>query len=523
MFPTLTMLLRVVWLLPTTGFAKVLSATQARGLRSSPDNSSLDLLLPVNAVGETNQPAYEAVAPHLGSAAYHSRTCTKEVRQTLTNGDDVIFTMPIAVGGQDMKAIPDTGSFSLLVFSNKCTVCSAPDAYDQQASPTFRSDGFQAEQNFGSGSATGVEAFDSISFGDMHVDQQVFWEVVDADAGFQEMTFGAILGVGPPRSNVVMCEQELQYIDRELAIKNKAGSYDKLAYGDVKKHFRDMLSHAKTQTMVVNQLEMCTYSMCLPMQHGQDGVWIWNDQSPMTESHHFSSVPVNGDVYWSADLGDVMLSGGIIPAKTPLGCHSKKCSAVVDTGTSLLVVPTDAYNGLVSAVNQWGCTDLNNLPDIELVLGGRLFTLPPESYVGELYGELPTGARKLMPHAARQLDAQQANTSLGSCSLLVMTIDEESPKGKVWILGLPWFRKYYTSFELSTDYQTAYRMHFAEKDQACNPTSAQGLNRQNVKRGISMRLDASKIRTPRHRPAPQKAAELLRQAHLASAMTSRPL
>lgn len=518
MVPTFTMLLRVVWLLPTVCFAKVLSAS----LRLPPDNSSFGSFTPVNAMGEADQPISE-VAQYFAGDAMHARSCGRELRQTLANGDDVIFTMPISVGGQEMKAIPDTGSFSLLVFSDKCTVCNVPGAYDEEESPTFRSDGFQAEQNFGSGSAMGVEAFDSISFDDMQVDQQVFWEVVSADSGFQEMTFGAILGVGPPRSNVVMCEQELQYIDRELSVKSKGGSYDKLAYSDVKKHFRDMLSHAETQTMVVNRLQMCTYSMCLPMQHGQDGMWIWNDPSPLTDSHLFSSVPVNGDVYWSADLGDVMLSGGIMPAKTHLGCHSSKCSAVVDTGTSLMVVPTEAYNGLVNAVNQWGCTDLNNLPDLEFVLGGKLFTLPPESYVGELYGDLPTVAREMMPHAARQLDAQQTNSSEGSCSLLVMTVDEDSPKGKVWILGLPWFRKYYTSFELSTDYQTAYRMHFAEKDQACNPTSAQGLNRQNVKRGISMRLDASKIRTPRHRPAPQKAAHLLRQAHLTGTMTTRPL
>merc|ERR1740121_917757 len=106
-------------------------------------------------------------------------------------------------------------------------------------------------------------------------------------------------------------------------------------------------------------------------------------------------------------------------------CSKRNCSAIVDTGTSLLAGPTDIVNAFIDKLNvSSDCSNFDSLPDIGFIIGGRTLTLTPEDYV-DISG----------PH---------------DCGLSLMSQDSPPPKSPQFILGDPFLRKYYTVFNRET-------------------------------------------------------------------------
>lgn len=416
--------------------------------------------------------------------------------QRLQNVGDVLYTLQVKIGGQSVSAIPDTGSFDLLVFSKRCCICGVGTQYDDSKSLTFESSNFTAEQSFGSGATESVEAYERVFVGPLNADRQVFWEVVDADGGFADMSFSGILGVGPPHSAIILAEQEAADMHDQV---NSMSLKDSSQYDDILAHYDEVVERTKKQELLLKHTGTRRYSICLGTESGSDGTWIWNDNAAEDNSRVFKKVPVVGDTYWSSRLTDVTLvgAGG---QSTIVGCGGKKaCSAVIDTGTSLLVMPSAAYDVFASTLDQLvaeldGCSDLSTLPVLNFKIGSQELVLPPEGYVGQVDGELEEELRRAMPHAWK---AQQGTKK--DCGLLAMTVDEESDEGPVWIMGLPLFRQYYTTFELNGNSVQASAMYFAEADAHCNPTTSENsLTRQEssgVRRG--MKVDAKHLRMPR--------------------------
>merc|ERR1719330_1853201 len=71
-------------------------------------------------------------------------------RQKLGNRADVQYIARITLGGQEVDAIFDTGSFDVLVVSQKCDQCPNPQ-YNSSRSKTFHSLDTEANHSFGSG------------------------------------------------------------------------------------------------------------------------------------------------------------------------------------------------------------------------------------------------------------------------------------------------------------------------------------------------------------------------------------
>jgi len=423
------------------------------------------------------------------------------LRQTLNNAGDSEYTLEFDIGGQKLQGIPDTGSFDLLVFSRRCMQCGSPRSmYDDSQSRTYSSNGFEAEQTFGSGRTQSVEAFDRVQIGDDVVDKQAFWEVVDADTSFGDSAFQAIFGVGPPSSALKIARQESQDVAKE--VRDMAAHGEEVSqFGDVVEHYKAVVEHAAMQVPFLQAVGMRTYSICLRPESQSSGVWIWNDDAAEQYPSLFTHVRASSSMYWAAELTDVHFERNSFVGKEsglPLGCGPEdgKCSVVVDTGTSLLVVPSATYTKVVDMLDelrqkqQFVCENISFLPDIVFTMSGQTFRLPPESYMGQLDGEVPTELATLMPHAR--------NSDMGqNCQPLLMTIDEVGDEGPVWILGLPFFRHYYTTFKLSEDSQEAGDMFFARSESSCNPgtfqaealTRAPRVNRQ-------LRIDATKLRLP---------------------------
>jgi len=121
------------------------------------------------------------------------------------------------------------------------------------------------------------------------------------------------------------------------------------------------------------------------------------------------------------------------------------CRAVVDTGTSLLAVPSKVFpeiqNGLRHPATRGNCPEGMG-PELHFDLDGNVtVTLQPEEYAR---AERPVGSRP----PADDEEAKQQRAKM-TCEPMLMSLDLEEPLGpKLWILGEPVLRKYYTVYNM---------------------------------------------------------------------------
>jgi cathepsin D len=438
----------------------------------------------------------------------------------LENLGDVSYTGLIRIGGHQVKAIVDTGSFELLVFGKNCTMCGSPEhLYDGSKSPQHHSTGFVGSHSYGSGSTTSVETQDQMQIGALKIPTQFFWEVVDANMPIlAEDSFQAILGVGPPSSIISFAENEAVEVHKELKEYKKSGKKVTGQVQQIVDHYDNAVTHAKNATTVAENLGMENMAVCLNKGSGSHGYYIWNDRRITQMASKFTEIAVSGDIYWSANMTNVKIGAAPIGEENvskamkraskakSVGCHGQNCSAVIDTGTSLIVAPTEAAEKVFDAMRDWieaggTCDDLSKLPDLEFNLNGKSFSLPPEAYVGVMEGELAEDMRSFMPHLYHK-EHQRLYESVG-CQPLIMTMDADSQFGPLWILGMPFFRKYYTNFKFvnhigKLSMPVATTMSFSVADSKCRPghSPEEDVRRTSLveKRSTQLRVDASKLR-----------------------------
>merc|ERR1719313_3155700 len=173
------------------------------------------------------------------------------------------------------------------------------------------------------------------------------------------------------------------------------------------------------------------------MKHSMFSVFIGSDDNEQSEvtfgeikdEHKASELfwaPITQPGFWQFALQDVALG------TKHLGlCVNKPCEAVLDTGSSMITGPSN----LVSAIDkQLGmakdCSNLDDLPDISLVVHGNSLTLSASDYTAYQAGPtLPDG------------------TLTGNCSLAFQALDVPPPKGPLFILGCPLLRRYLTAYD----------------------------------------------------------------------------
>jgi len=464
--------------------------------------------------------------------------------QTLENDADVAYYGTINVGGQAVKAIIDTGSFELLVMGKNCTVCGENHLYDESKSSAGNVSDFQASHTFGSGTTYSVQAFDKLNIAGLSIDVQQFWDVVDADMYIlADGSFQAIFGVGPPKSAVAFALSDQKSVHEEVAHLKKKGTKITPTMKDIVQHYDDIVDMMENTTSVVQNLAAQNMSVCLGQKSGSKGYYIWNDDATALAPEKFLMLDVVGESYWSAALSSVALKNASVPENAtakqtkvlsksmPLGCSKHKCSAIVDTGTSLIVGPAESVYAIYDLADEWeaaggSCDDLSKLPELQFQLNGKDFSLPPESYMGVVSGQMYDDLAKSMPRLSRKQELRKKTLKENKtdessyCEPLVMTMDADSPDGELWILGMPFFRKYYTTFHFTQPkghkFPVAASMSFSEADSKCKPSLAPGAkngsgeseldagaastdqqHQTRQPRPATLRIDASKILPPR--------------------------
>ncbi|KAG4990129.1 hypothetical protein AAZX31_09G005500 [Glycine max] len=259
----------------------------------------------------------------------------------LKNYLDAQYYGEIAIGTPPQKftVIFDTGSSNLWVPSSKCyfsIACFMHARYRSSQSSTYRENGTSAAIQYGTGAISGFFSNDDVKVGDIVVKDQEFIEATrEPGVTFVAAKFDGILGLG------------FQDISVGYAV---PVWYSMVEQGLVKDPVFSFWLNRKPEE-----------------ENGGELVFGGADPAHYKGKHTY--VPVTRKGYWQFDMGDVLIAG------KPTGYCADDCSAIADSGTSLLAGPTTVVtminqaigaSGVVSkecrsVVNQYGQTILELL------------------------------------------------------------------------------------------------------------------------------------------------------------------
>merc|ERR550519_1081323 len=319
--------------------------------------------------------------------------------EDLHNYMDAQYYGPIELGtpGQMFNVIFDTGSSNTWVPSATCPIwevaCRLHHRYDSTKSSTYKANGTKFEIHYGSGSMSGFLSTDTCCIAGVCATDQTFAEAThEPGLAFIAARFDGILGMGFPA----------------LAVLGVTPPFNTMVdQGLVDPVFSFWLSR-DPEAAVGGEIFL----------GGSDPAWY---EGKMTY------IPVDEEGYWRITMDGMVMDGETV------GCDGG-CPAIVDTGSSLLVGPsaqTNAINRLIGGVELipgtgqyfMDCREIDNLPNIDFMLGGMPFTLTGRDYVLEI--------------------SQGGQTQ---CISGFMGLD--LPMGDWWILGDVFIGKFYSEFDM---------------------------------------------------------------------------
>jgi len=406
----------------------------------------------------------------------------KPFRQSLQNLGDVQYTGEVEVGGQKLQGILDTGSFELLVLSKECQVCGDPTKlFDSEESRDFREGEEIVQHSFGSGTTMSSRGFDTVRVGPLESKNQAFWQVFDAMMPIlEESTFGAIVGVGPPDSASKIEEQD------------DGGQEVPMAMTKMHKGHMQMTGKPASPEVssVCSQFGVQTFSVCIGQPSGSHGFFVWDDTPPTEQGREFTAVEVAGEIHWAGKMTNIQM--GHDAAQDGFTLCKDGCAAVIDSGTSLIAAPSSVIQEVEEALVSLreDCSNLGDMPDLVFELGGEKFSLPPDAYIGQIVNHGAPALKDILHFRFRSRHY--------TCVPLFMNIDVDSQLGPMWILGLPFFRKYYTTFSFDTTASPVKKiMSMALADDECNPAESSALLGRKRSEMQPKKIDLSQLRVPR--------------------------
>lgn len=331
-------------------------------------------------------------------------------RQRLENYEEVQYHGSLQLGGQDIRAIYDTGSFDILVVSTRCSQCRGA-VYNPGASPTFHAYGGDVvEHSFGSGPTESALGSEVVRIGPLVAQNQTIHEILKHNMSVLEgASFDAIVGIGPEGDGA----------------KPGPGS-------------------------LLQNLGISEYSICLGRTPGSPGWLTWGGGVTAAQKASSAALRVVGRHHWAVSmrnlLPDVELRGERREAAGTLLC-ARGCAAILDSGTSLIAGPSHSLQGLSYLLPELreDCSNFGDLPDLEFELSGRRLRLPPEAYVFRLRGTAQE------QRAAGKLLLSQVPDAAGedTCVLGFLPMDRHTDYGPLWVLGMPFFRQFHVTFGLA--------------------------------------------------------------------------
>jgi len=312
-------------------------------------------------------------------------------------------SISIGTPAQSMKVVYDTGSSNLWVSNIRPSLFSSHHRYQHGKSRTYVSNGTTFNIAYGSGPVAGVYSRDKVNIGGVQLDNYLFAEVDDVSGlgpAWGAGHFDGISGMG----------------------------WDDISVDGVVTPLRAMVNSG--------HLDENVFAFYLG-SGGADGELLIGGVNSAHYTGDFTYVPLKSMTqglfgYWELDMDDIQIGGSSVSS-----CRK----GIVDSGTSLMVLPSEDIKGLASAVgakvvsiippfNKEYTMTCGVGPDIDFIIAGKSYTLTNEDY---------------------------ALDSGGSCLFAFQGMDIPAPVGPLAILGDVFMRAHYVKFDVDNK-----RMGFAK-------------------------------------------------------------
>ncbi|XP_074951262.1 pepsin A-like [Phalacrocorax aristotelis] len=327
---------------------------------------------------------YLKLHPYNPAAKYFPSLFSSE---PLQNYMDMEYFGAISIGSpaQKFTVIFDTGSSNLWVPSVYCSspACKNHKRFNPELSSTFVGTNDSLYIAYGTGSMTGVLGYDTVTVTNIEVVNQVFG-LAETEPGtvFYYAHFDGILGLAFP----------------SIASSGATPVFDNMM----------------TEHLVARDL----FSVYLSKDEQKGSFVLFGGIDPSYVTNGISWIPLSAETYWQITMDSVSVAG------EPVAC-SGGCQAIVDTGTSLLAVPSHALNTILGAIGvgsngEISCNAISSLPNIVFNINGQAFPLSPSAYVIQ---------------------------NSGYCMLGLQGMNAPTESGELWILGDVFIREYYVIFD----------------------------------------------------------------------------
>jgi saccharopepsin len=199
---------------------------------------------------------------------------------------------------QSFKVVLDTGSSNLWVPSAECgsIACYLHNKYDHDSSSTYAKNGSKFAIQYGSGNLEGYVSQDTVTIGDLTIKDQLFAEATsEPSLSFAFGRFDGIMGMG----------------------------YDTISVNKIPPPFYNMIDQ--------NLIDEPVFAFYIADSEDKSEVVFGG-----VDKDHYSGdivkLPVRRKAYWEVDLDALTLGKET--------ADFKDTGAILDTGTSLIVLPT---------------------------------------------------------------------------------------------------------------------------------------------------------------------------------------
>lgn len=231
--------------------------------------------------------------------------------------------------------------------------------YDSEQSETFKENGTEFAIQYGTGSLEGFISHDTLRVGGISVENQGFAESVkEPGFTFALARFDGIFGLGYDR----------------ISVKGVVPPFYHMVNGDL--------------------VDEPVFSFWLNDggDEGNGGELVFGGTDPAHYEGEITYAPIRRKGYWEIELQDVKFDGESIDLD-PVG-------AAIDTGSSLLVVPTtlaDLINQQLGAEKNWAgqytidCAKIPSLPEFCLTFAEKDFCLSGEDYILNVQNQCISG------------------------------------------------------------------------------------------------------------------------------------
>ncbi|EPQ59492.1 aspartic peptidase A1 [Gloeophyllum trabeum ATCC 11539] len=337
-------------------------------------------------------------------------------RRVQQGGDDLYWVQEIAVAGghgvplsnfanaqyfteislgtppQTFKVILDTGSSNLWVPSIQCTsiACFLHTKYDSSKSSTYKANGSEFSIQYGTGSMEGFVSNDVLTIGDIVIKGQDFAEATkEPGLTFAFGKFDGILGL----------------------------AYNTISVNHITPPFYNMIDQKLIEEPVFS------FRLGDSEEDGGEAIFGGVDESAYSGAIHYA--PVRRKAYWEVELEKIKFGDDEL--------ELENTGAAIDTGTSLIALPTDVaemLNAQIGATKSWNgqytvdCAKVPDLPDLSFYFDGKAYPLKGTDYVLEVQG---------------------------TCISSFQGMDINLPGGDLWIIGDVFLRRYYTVYDAGRD------------------------------------------------------------------------